>query len=927
MTPARRARGFAERLTATLLRLAPRRFRIEAEDELLAMARAASRDTQGAAARAILLAGLAADLVRTVLAEHAGRRPRLFEERHPLRNPLAPRSRRNPMEAPMEGLLRDLRYAARNLVRSPGLVAVVTLTLMLGIGLNTVIFSLVDQTLVRQLPVADPERVVRVYTSDHDSGPLGSSSFPDYLDFRQQAAATLDDLASFIGVTTELEVGTGEVERVPTDVVTGNYFSTLGLRPHAGRFFDAAEPGHEPAAEAVLAYSAFARRYAADPAVIGTSVRVNGHSFTVIGVAPPGFHGLDAGQRPELFLPMARYAEAIPPLAGRDFLSERGSRWHDLVGRLVPGATAETARAELQTAMDRLAEEFPDTNLGTAQKPDVARPMTVLSAQDGRLGSALETTVTTSKLLGLLVGVVLLVACVNVANVLFARGLDRDREIAMRLALGSGRFALVRQLLVEGVLLALGGGAAGLLFGWLLSRALAADLLPALTGGLAVDRLELDPRVLGFTLALSLGTGLLCGLAPALRLRHPALLPHLRGDRGTTGGSRRWASLADALVVVQVAGASVLLVAAGLLGRSLVRLYSVELGFEREGVVLVSMTPGLQGYDDNGVLELYRAVLEEVESIPEVEAASLSINVPVQSAGVRRGFSIEGYVPGPSESTGINVNRVSPSYFRTLRIPLLQGRAFAATDHVESPSVAIVNEAFVDRYLGGGPALGRRLGRDELDIEIVGVAANGKYRRLREDVLPYVYLPLLQGSWPEATLAVRPRSGNPEELLDVVRAAVGRVDSDLPLHGARLLRDHVGDAAAPERSLAILVGGFSALALALCAVGLYGVLAASVARRRRELGIRSALGASGRELLGMVFSRGFALTAIGLSIGGLVAAGTARLLATQLFGVGPRDPVTLVAAALTLAAVAALACFVPARRATKVDPATVLRME
>ncbi|HUP24603.1 MAG TPA: ABC transporter permease [Thermoanaerobaculia bacterium] len=921
----KRARTAAERLTAVLLHLAPQRFRDEAEAELLALARESAQNAHGTA-RVTLLLRIAADLLRAAAAEHAARRPRLSAPRFHLQPRSATRSF---WRHRMDGLLRDLRDATRNLVRAPGLVTVVTLTLMLGIGLNTVIFSLVDQTLLRLLPVAEPERLVRVYTSDYDSGPLGSTSFPDFLDFRAQAATSLSDLAAFLGVTVQLDSGGpgGEVGHASAEVVTGNYFATLGLHPYSGRFFDATEPGREAPAEAVLSFAAFEQRFGGDLRIVGERVRVNGQAFTIVGIAQPRFRGLDAGLRPELWLPMSSFADAIPMLRGRDFLAQRGSRWLNLVGRLAETSSADRAQVELQTAMNRLAATFPDTNLGTAQEPDNPRPMTVLSAQDGRLGSALDATVSTSRLLFVLVGVVLLVACINVASVLFARGLDRSRELAVRLALGARRGAVVRQLLVEGVLLACVGGAAGLLFAWMVSRALAADLLPALAGGLAIDGLELDPRVLSFTVALSVATGLVCGLAPALRLRRSALLPDLRGDRASSGGSRRRAGLAEVLVVVQVAGACVLLVAAGLLGRSLARLVAVDLGFDREGVVLASMAPALQGYDPARGSELYRAVLEEVQAIPGVDAASLSSVVPVQSAGARRGFRIEGYQPAPTESTEINLNFVSPGYFRALRVPLLRGRPFVESDHAEAPPVAIVNAAFVERYLGGGEGVGRRIGGEELEIEIVGVASNGKYRNLREDTLPYVYIPLSQSYWPAVSLAVRSAAGDPLALVDQVRAAVARVDSDLPLTRVRLLHDHVGAAAAEERSLAILVSGFSVLTLALAAIGLYGVLATAVARRRRELGIRSALGASRAELLGMVFSRGFALTALGIVVGGLAAAGTARVLATRLFGVGTRDPATLGVTVLVLGSVAALACLVPARRATKVDPATVLRME
>jgi predicted permease len=929
--PRPRARSSAERVTAALLRLAPRDFRDEAGGEIVELARAASHDARTQWQRVRLVGRVAADVLRAAAAERLGSRLRiraaeppgasLFGPAHPTRNDV------------MDGLPRDLRHAARNLARSPGLVAVVTLTLMLGIGLNTVIFGLVDQLLLRELPLADPERVVRVYTSDRDSGPLGSTSFPDYLDFREQAAASLANLAAFADTLVQLDAGRagGGVEQVAAEVVTGNYFETLGLQPYAGRFLGASEPGREDPTEAVLSYAAFESRFAGDPRAIGGRVRVNGRSFTIVGVAPPRFRGLDAGSRPDLWLPMSAYADAIPWMRGRDRLVERGSRWLDLVGRLAGGAEASSAQAALQTVMDRLAEAHPDTNLGIASAPDQPRPMTVLGARHGRLGRALEATTSTSRMLFVLVGLVLLVACVNVASVLLARGVERRREVAIRVALGAGRARVVRQLLLEGTLLALLGGAAGLLFAWLASRALAADVLPSLATGLAVEHLRLDARVLAFTAALSLATGLACGLAPALRLRGGDLLPALRTGRTHDGGPSRRFGPAEALVVVQVAGACVLLVAAGLLARSLGRLVALDLGFEREGVVLAQVAPALQGYDPQRGVELYRALLEETAAIPGVEAAALSSAVPVQPSGARRGVRIEGYQPGPTESTEININFVSPGFFETLQVPLLRGRAFGPADHAEAPRVAIVNEAFVERYwassASGGDALGRRIGGEELEIEIVGVAADGKYRQLREDPMPYIYVPLAQDYRPAVTLAVRSASGDPRELLPAVRAAVERLDPDLPLTEVRLLREHVGEAAAPDRSLALVVGSFSALTLALSAIGLFGVLATAVARRRRELGIRSALGARRGELLALVFSRGLALAGAGFALGTAGAIATSRLLAARLFEVRPGDPWTYAIVLVLLAGTAALACLVPARRATAVDPAAVLRME
>jgi predicted permease len=932
----------SEHIVRAALPLFPPAFRREAGEELVAIASAAEREARQRGMRALLAAWLrlALDLLLAAHAERRGNRPRIIESRQRpviLALPRRPRARR-PQTRRLEALAHDLRDGARGLLRSPALVAVVTLTLMLGIGANTLIFSLVDQLLLRPLPIERPDRVVRVFTSDWSSGRLGTSSYPDYQDFREQSTA-LADLAAFTtvevnvevngGDNTGLEVGSEATSLLTAELVSDGYFNLLGVRPYLGSFFaTGGATAPQRLGTVVLSFGAWRQHCAGNPDIVGRKVNINGEPFVVLGVSSSGFRGVDGRSPADLWLPIESWAAALPQAAMSDPLAARGTRWLALVGRLRDNTSLESAQAELQSAMDRLATTYPETNLGTALRPDHARPITVLSALEGRLGNARASVVEISRLLAILVAVVLLVSCVNVANLLIQRGVERRGELALRLALGAGRGRVVQQLVLESLLLAILGGAAGLCFTALLFQVVANDLLPAVSGPLAIGAFALDLRLLTFTVAVSLVCAVGFGLAPALHLvRDQNLAPALQNRNRSPRGRWRRIGVSDGLVVVQVGGACLLLVLTALLGRSLVDLVRADLGFDPERVVLASISPARHGYEPAAALELYRELIDRLETRPEIEAASLAAYVPVDAAGARRSFVIEGHQPQPGESTETNLNWVTAGYFDTLRIPLLRGRLFEGSDRAEAPRVAIVNRTFAERFWPGDTALGKRLGRTGREIEVVGVVADSKYRSVQEEPLPYVYLPLLQDYRPQGRLAVRGRSIAGDELISILQRVAHDLDHELRLFEVETLDQHVGNALATERSLTTLIAGFSATTLLLAAVGLYGLLSAAVARRQREYGIRCALGASRERLLRSVVGSGLLLTTAGMIVGIAAAAGLARLLASRLFGISPWDALSFASAGFLLIVTAACATLPPARRASRVDPAATLRGE
>lgn len=841
-------------------------------------------------------------------------------------------------------LLATLRVAARALLRRPTASLVIVITLALGLGANVAVFSLIHQVMLQPLPVQDPDRVVTLYTSDFSSGPFGATSFPDFADLRERVDAFEDLAAYFDGAAVHLaDPHGGSAERLSGALVTENYFQLLGAEMAAGRAFLHDETDGRVA---VLSHELWTRRFGAAHSVLGEAVSLNGTPFTVVGVTAPGFRGTELAASPDVWLPLGRLADAPPFRGAADWLlDQRGARWLAVVGRLSSDTTRDQAQTQARAVMAQIATEHPDTNLGIQGAPDEARPVTLLPLAESALGGGeAEGVEQRARFLLLLVVLVLLIACANVANLRLARGQGRRRDVAVRAALGAGRYGLITESLVESLMLSLAGGLAGIGVAMGIHGLLPAflpDGLPAALAGnsaplLGVGGLALDGGVLAFCAALALATGILVGVVPALQASRSDLVSDLKdGGRGFSGSSRQ--GLKDVLVVAQVAASLLLLVAAGLFVRSLQVAYGEDLGFDPEGVLLTALDPGRQGLDPRQSAAFFDSLLERVRTQPGVASASLASFYPVSGAGMRRSMEIEGTEIGSGEvgdgesDPEINMNVVSDDYFRTLGIPLLAGRSFGPEDRSGSPSVIVVNRTFAERFWPGESAIGRRVRNAEHWSEIVGVVGDGKYRSLREDPLPYVYVPLAQQPLQTAMLAVRTerssRNGSPQDLLAGVRHAVRELDATLPLYRTRTLEEHLGDALRQERTTAVLVGALGLLALALAAIGIYGVMSVRVAERRRELGIRTALGATAHDILRAVIGRGLGLTVAGLVLGVLLALPLARSIAGYLYGVAPSDPVTYVGVAILLALATLAAVWPTARHASRVDPVRVLREE
>jgi macrolide transport system ATP-binding/permease protein len=809
-------------------------------------------------------------------------------------------------------MLNDLRYGLRQLSSHPGFTAVAVVTLALGIGANTAVFSLVNGLLLKRVSgIHEPDRLVQLGRTEDGDG-FDTFSHPDLADYREQAVPYVDIAMERLA---PLHVGTGGAsERVSGAVVSGNYFGVLGVRASLGRLLvptDDDEPGGEPVA--VLSHALWERRFGADSATVGRTITVNGHPYTVVGITEPAFRGAGNQFRPDVFMPMAMIDDAMPG-RGR-FVDDRGVMWLDALGRLKPGVTIEQASAALDGIATQLEERYPDTNEGRGIA--VAAGIAMSPGTRGDVTDA-------SKLLLAVVALVLLIACANVANLVLARGAARGREMAVRASLGASRGRIARQLIIESAVLAAMGGAAGLLIAlWLddpLSR------LPALQLVVSTVDLAPDARVFGFTLLVALVATLAFGLPPALHAARADVMGVIKegSDRGR-GGSR----LRHTLVAGQVATSVVLLVAAGLFIRTLQQAYAVPVGFDTERVLLASVDAELQGYDEPRGRAFCRDLVEGARALPGVEAASLALSVPLGFGGwdtrLFRGDQPAPADDDPGERT--DRNAITTGYFETMGIPILAGRAFTEAD--QSERVVVVNEAVAEQFWPDQNPLGQmlRVGRSGEPWQVIGVARDAKYRTALEGRRLMVYQPYgLEEYWSRMTLHVR-TAGAPMMLAGPVRELVSRLDPNLPVYAVSSLRERLDRSLGAEQSMAALVGSFAALALLLAAIGLYGSLSYAVSRRTRELGVRMAIGAAARDVRGLVLSQGMRLVTIGLVIGVLGAMGATRLIAGMLFGVQPTDPLTFVAVVLLLALVAMLACYVPARRATRIDPMEALRHE
>ncbi|MCA1615766.1 MAG: ABC transporter permease, partial [Acidobacteria bacterium] len=667
----------------------------------------------------------------------------------------------------------------------------------------------------------------------------------------------------------------------------------------------------------VISHGMWRRRFGGDAAIVGSTLLLDGRAHTVVGVAGESFKGLGLGEpAPEFWTPTGTKP------AGE--LSRRGSRGYGIVGRLKAGVTTEAAQTELRAVFAHLARAYPETNLGTLERPHEPRPVAVvehtLTGPQGRKGAWMI-----SQLLLAVVGLVLLIACANVANLLLARASARRREIAIRLALGAGRWRLVRQLLTESTALALIGGALGLFIALWTS-----DLLPSFFPQEETAALDfsLDARVLLFTLLLSIVTGLLFGLVPALQSTRPDLIGALKDDTaGASHGLSRF-GLRGALVVAQVAISLVLLVSAGLFLRSLRNALNFDPGFDSNNLLLTSLEVKGPGTTREQAQQFYDELLGSVRELPGVKAASLTHVVPLSGGGQRRGIIIEGYEPRPGEDTELNTNVVGPDFFQTMGIPLLAGRTFDGRDRKDAPAVVVVNEEFARRYYPGQDAVGKRLRTDSEGpfMEIVGVARTARYRNLREQPLPFVYIPFSQEHQRDMTLVVR-TGGDPLDAVAGVRTAAQGVSKSVPLFNVTTMARHVGASIANDRMVAVLLGIFGGVALLLAVVGIYGVMSYAVARRTHEIGVRMALGAQRSDILNLVIRQGMAPVLVGGALGLAAAFALTRVMSGLLFGVSATDPGTFAGVALLLAGVALLACYIPARRAARVDPLLALRHE
>lgn len=810
-------------------------------------------------------------------------------------------------------MLQDLRFALRRLRMAPGFTALAALMLALGIGATTTVFTLINTVFLRPPEgVRAPERLIAVYTSDYSGPRFGSTSYPDLVDFRAGTADLLD-LAGHMLQPMSAAAG-GASFRAAGEVVTGNYFAVLGLEPAAGRLL----AGDDDPLSVVISHGLWASRFGSAPDVAGRALRLSGRTFTVAGVAPPGFTGSTRGIGVDLWVPFGAIRELEP---GRDLEGRRGARGLSLIGRLRPDVDVADAAARLEVVARRLHAEHGDIWSDVTSSP---RVVTALPEREARIFPSIRGAVRgfLAVLMGI-AGLVLVICCANLANLLLARGSARRREMAVRLALGGGRARLVRQLLIEGLALALLGGALGVLL-----AAWAADLLgrlrPPVPVPVALD-FRVDARILLFALAATVGVTLLSALAPALRATRLEAGEGLRGEAGTSHPGGRGFGVGDALVVAQVAVSLVVLAVAGLFLGSLREATRIDPGFATSGVALMRTELGVQGYDEARGRAFYGELLRGVRALPGVEAASIAQLVPLGFDRQRRGLEVAGYQPAPGEEMEFGVNAVGADYFRTLGIPIQRGRAFEERDRAGAAPVAIVNEAFARRFWPEAEALGRRIVIGEVAYEIVGVARDGKYVSLGEDPQPYYYLPWAQAYEPDMVVQVR-TAGDPRAILPALGALARALDPDLPIETTTIDR-HLGLALLPQRLGAIVLGAFGAIGAALAALGLYGLMTYVVTRRTPEIGIRMALGATAADVRRLVVSRGMALTGAGLLLGlsGALLAG--RLAAEFLFGIRPGDPATLATVAASFTLVALLATWLPAARAARLEPVRALREE
>jgi len=814
----------------------------------------------------------------------------------------------------MQTLWQDLRFGFRRLIKTPGFALIAVLSLALGIGANTAVFSLVNLILFRPLPVADPQEVVSV-SAVGKNGQLAAFSYPNYLDFRDRNEVLSGLLVyRFAGVSMSRN---GNNEKVWGNLVSGNYFDMLGIKPALGRTFlpeeDKTRLSHPVV---VISHSLWQTRFGGDPSAVDSDVLINGRKFKIIGVAPAGFKGTEVIYTPEIYVPLAMQKWIEPE---NDYLDKRDESNMFAVGRLKAGVSASQAEASLNLLAAQLAKDFPNENEGL--KIQVIPPGFVLPQfRNVMLGVS-------AALMGL-VALVLLIACTNLANLLLARATERGKEIAIRLSIGAGRARIVRQLLTESVMLAVTGGLVGTaLAQWIIDSIMA--LKPPIEIPLTLE-LHVDWRVLVFSMIVSVVTGVLFGLVPALQATKPDLIPALK-DAASQSGVRR-SLLRSGLVVAQVAVSLLLLIAAGLTLRALQRLHGMSPGFNPENALMMNFDLSLQGYQTDAGMQLRKQLLDRVESLPGVRSASITDCVPLTMNFSSNTILIE----GRPQERGVNAPQaaradVGLKYFETIGTPLVAGRDLTEQDQEGKTRSAVVNETFARKFfLGANPietALGKqfRTSPEGQPWQIVGVARDGKYWTIGEDPQAFVWFPI--GNQLAFNYLVVRTSAKPETVIGAIRGEFRNLDPNLPVTDVKTLTEHMSLSLFPARAFASLLSAFGLIALALAAIGIFGVMSYAVSQRTREIGVRMALGAGAKDIFKLVIGRGLLLTSIGVGVGLALALVGTRLISILLYSVSAIDPLAFVGVTLLLVAVAFLACFFPARRAMKTDPMVALRYE
>jgi len=820
----------------------------------------------------------------------------------------------------MNNLLKDLRYAIRMLIKTPGVTLVAVITLALGIGANTAIFSSVSAFTSRPLPVPKPDQLIRPVEIAEDRGTADNFSYPDFVDYRNQSTV-------FSGLCAEDMVQVAIDTQEQNDViwgqiVSGNFFDMLQIKPVMGRAFAPDEdgaPGAHPVV--VLGHSLWQRRFASDPNIVGKTLRLNNRQFQVIGVAPESFKGTKFGLSMDFWAPMAMVGE----LSGSaDLLTSRDSHWLTILGRLKPGVGVSQASAEMNAISLRLNQAYMDERSNNTQAK-------VVTEIDGRWGEAATVIKTGGMLAMAIVALVLLIACANVANLLLARAAARRKEIGIRLALGASRARLIRQLLTESLLLSLIGGGLGLLLAnWMTD--LMQGFIPVLQYNVVEDFFALDSRALMFTLVISVATGIVFGLAPAWNSSNPDVVPVLKGGSGIVEkGRTRRVTLRSSLVVAQVALSLVVLVCAGLFIKSFRKAQQMDPGFDTKNAVLMTLNPPLVGYDNDRTRNFYQQITERARSIPGVEAVALTRLMPLGDSSNSNGPVLKEGETLARGSAGrdITTNVISPDYFKAMQIPIMEGRDFDDRDREKTQRVVIVNQRMAQVLWPNESAVGKRIfiGADSHDpLEVVGVVKTGKYRTLAEDPRMFFYYPLSQRRPGIMTMVMR-TNGDPRNFVGALRHEVQQLDRAVPMSAVKTMAQHMTWPLWGPSMAATLALAFGVIALLLSSVGLYSVMAYVVSQRTKEVGIRMALGASRQDVLKMITSQGMRLAIVGAGLGLVLALVLAKVMSSLLIGVSGYDITTFVIVSVVLSVVAFVASYLPARRATKVNPLIALRYE